>query len=112
MKVNFSKFMIFFILSCTCCKIDDRIKDPADYEDYITISADQYAAVSPDGKWIAYYHISLEYPGPEDYPKGLYIMDFEGINRRLLLKGGPFAPKLVARWQLACFFQPWNFTDY
>ena len=53
-------FMVVVIVqSC-----EDNNIDPASYENYISVSADQYPAVSPDGTRIAYYHRCLEYPEP------------------------------------------------
>jgi len=74
------------------CSPDEDSKNPTQYEQYISISADQTPDVSPDGKWIAYFHKSLESPESRDYPTGLYIMDSLGLNRRLLLKGTHFQP--------------------
>lgn len=88
------KLLILYIFSAflfSCSPKDDSI-NPEDYELYISISADQYPAISPDGSLIAYYHISLEFPAPEDYPTGLYIMNSDGTDRRLLLRGENWGP--------------------
>lgn len=82
----------FIILLAFSCKPEDGIKNPANYIDYVYISKDLYPAVSPDGSLIAYFHKSLEYPEPEDYPTGLYIKDSDGTNRRLLFKGDHWSP--------------------
>lgn len=74
------------------CKPEDTFKDPTDYELYINISADQYPAISQDGNLIAYYHKCLDNPPSEDYPTGLYIINIDGTNRRLLLKGDHWNP--------------------
>jgi hypothetical protein len=50
-----SILMLVFILSLiVSCKPEDNIKNPANYELYISISADKTPAVSPDGNLIAY----------------------------------------------------------
>jgi Tol biopolymer transport system component len=94
MKNNHAKLFIllFFSIEITSCNPEGGLKNPANYELYIDISADQYPAVSPDGNLIVYYHKNLEYPEPEDYPTGLFIMDIDGINRKLLLKGDHWSP--------------------
>ena len=94
MKNNHSKLFIllFFAIAAVSCNPEGGLKNPADYELYVDISADQYPAVSHDGKLIAFYHKCLKYPEPEDYPTGLYVMNEEGINRKLLLKGDHWSP--------------------
>jgi Tol biopolymer transport system component len=90
-KPNLIEACLFALFTFSCCSEDDLI-NPADYEMYITISNDKYPAVSPDGSLIAYYHVCMDYPEPEDYPTGLYVMSADGVNRRLLLKGFHFSP--------------------
>jgi TolB protein len=82
--------ILSFTLLLSCNPKDDSI-DPADYELYISISADKYPAVSPDGNLIAYYHINFD-PLSEEYPVGLYVMNADGTNRRLLLRGEHWSP--------------------
>jgi|WetSurMetagenome_2_1015567.scaffolds.fasta_scaffold160209_1 Tol biopolymer transport system component len=86
--------IILFLLALLThsCRIKDSSINPADYELYISVSSDRYPSVSPDGTLIAYYHKCFEYPEPEGYPTGLYIMNLDGTNRRLLLKGNHFSP--------------------
>lgn len=81
--------LLTFIVSCVP---ENDFDNPLAYRDYISISSDQYPAVSPDGKWIAYYHKSLEYPESIEYPTGLYLMNEQGNNRRLLITGSCSQP--------------------
>jgi len=90
-KPNLTVVLLLALFTFSCCPEDDSI-NPADYEMYITSSNDKYPAVSPDGSLIAYYHVCMDYPEPEDYPTGLYVMSADGANRRLLLKGFHFSP--------------------
>jgi len=90
-KYKFLILSTFSALILSCSPKDDSI-NPADYELYISISADKNPAISPDGNLIAYYHLSLEFPMPEDYPTGLYVMNSNGTNRRLLLSGDHWSP--------------------
>jgi len=96
MKIKIINTSVYFSLLLTAilfsCNPEDSIRNPADYEQYITISGDKYPAISPDGSLIAYYHKCLEYPEPEVYPTGLYVMDNDGTNRRLLFKGDHWSP--------------------
>jgi len=82
--------LFMFVVIVQSCENNNI--DPASYEKYISISADQYSAVSPDGTRIAYYHRCLEYPEPVDYPTGLYVIDIDGTNRNLILRGDHFSP--------------------
>ncbi|MQY79164.1 MAG: hypothetical protein GH151_08220 [Bacteroidetes bacterium] len=84
--------LLFFAIAIISCNPEGGLKNPANYIDYVDISRDLDPAVSQDGNLIAYYHQSLEYPEPEDYPTGLYVMNEEGTNRRLLLKGDHWSP--------------------
>ncbi|MDP2424615.1 MAG: hypothetical protein U1C46_02315 [Bacteroidales bacterium] len=82
----------FLLLLMISCNPEGGLKNPADYELYISISADQNPSVSPDGSLIAYFHWCLMFPEPEDYPTGLYVMKMDGTERRLLLRGRHFSP--------------------
>ena len=84
--------MAFLLLLMISCNPEDGLKNPADYELYISISADKNPAVSPDGNLIAYFHWSLIVPEPDDYPTGLYVMRMDGTERRLLLRGWHYSP--------------------
>lgn len=46
---------------------------------------DRSPAWSPDGKFIAYYHYDEK--NGSDYPTGLYIIDKDGNDRHLIIKG-------------------------
>jgi len=85
-------FITLLLLITPACLPEQDFNNPIDYADYITNSSDQYPAVSPDGTQVAYFHLNLKNPEPEDYPTGLYIMNIDGTNRKLLLKGGHFQP--------------------
>jgi len=84
--------MAFLLLLMISCNPEDGLKNPADYELYISISAEKNPAVSPDGNLIAYFHWSLIVPEPDDYPTGLYVMRMDGTERRLLLRGWHYSP--------------------
>ncbi|RPH31618.1 MAG: hypothetical protein EHM93_12720 [Bacteroidales bacterium] len=90
--LKYHKLIVFLLFLLLSCNPEDDTRNPADYELYISISADKYPAVSPDGNLIAYYHECLDYPEPEDYPTGLYVIGIDGTNRKLLLKGGHWSP--------------------
>lgn len=74
------------------CKPSKDSRDPRNYELYISKSSDKYPAISPDGSSIAYYHQNLEEVSPIDYPTGLFVIDADGNNRRLLIKGDNYSP--------------------
>ena len=78
-----------FLLSCIP---EEGLPSPGNYIGHIELSTDETAAVSPDGNFIAYFHSSLESPEPVDYPTGLYVINSDGSNRRLLLAGGHWSP--------------------
>lgn len=84
--------IILLITLLSSCGPKDNIPNPLNYEDYITISYDQFPTVSHDGKWIAYFHKCIEYPEPDGYPTGLYVVDIEGNNRKLIAKGNNSQP--------------------
>lgn len=91
-KYNHVLYLLFLILLLNSCESKPDSIDPQDYEKYISISADKYPVISPDADYIAFYHECLEYPESTSYPTGLYIMDIDGINRRLLIRGRHWSP--------------------
>lgn len=91
--VSYKFITVLLVLVMYSCVPGKDPVNPADYESYISISADKYPAVSPDGASIAFYHESLEYPEPQEYPTGLYVMNIEGSSKRLLLKGSHWNPR-------------------
>ena len=85
------------------CNIKDDSINPAEYEMYISISTDTYPAVSPDGTLIVYFHKSLEYPELEGNQTGLYVMNMDGTNKRLLLNGEHWTPRWSSDGQWLTF---------
>lgn len=84
-------FILLVLLFFSSCIPEYGGPDPFNYEDYVN-EQDKYPAWSPDGEYIAYYHYSSEWPEPVDYPSGLYIVDKNGSNRQLVLKGHHYNP--------------------
>jgi len=76
---------IFFIFLISC----NTIEPPTPLPEYDSI--DKSPAWSPDGKWIAYSHFN---PNVNDtvYTTGLYIVDTNGINRKMLVAGNFDSP--------------------
>ncbi len=70
------------ILCLAGCK--DTIVEPPPNES--PVPTDDSPAWSPDGNWIAYTHSSITV-NDSNYPTGLYIIDTNGNNRRLILLG-------------------------
>ena len=75
--------LILLIMSACAPEINDP--NPNDY--IINGPQDLYPAFSRDGKFIAYYHDAWVTPEPPAYPSGLYIIDANGDNRKLVLEG-------------------------
>lgn len=65
--------------------------NPFNYEDFVK-EQDKYPAFSPNGQYVAYYHFSSQWPEPADYPTGLYIINKDGSNRKLVLAGHHYNP--------------------
>jgi Tol biopolymer transport system component len=67
----------------------NTVEPPTPLPEYDSI--DEAPAWSPDGGWIAYHHFNKN---PEDslYPTGLYIIDTNGNNRRLVISGPAYNP--------------------
>lgn len=87
-----SLLLMICIFTYYSCTPDDDIQYPENYTEYITISFDQYPSISPDGKWLVYFHKYLGYPEPEDYRTGLYITSTSNFNPKLLLAGQHYQP--------------------
>ena len=77
------------LLIYSCYREDN---EPKPYNYIINGPEDLYPAFSPCGEYIAYWHFAWEIPEPTDYPTGLYIIDRDGANRRLVLKGHHYTP--------------------
>ncbi len=77
---------ISFLISCDpeCCNT------PTNY--IVNGPQDLYPAFSPSGGFIAYYHDEWDTPDPPGYPSGLYIINNDGSNRRLVLLGDHYSP--------------------
>lgn len=90
MLLKKSLFILFLIaLSTLWSCIQDPKPSAQNYELYVT-AQDKYPAFSPDGSRIAYYH--YDFPESEAYPTGLYVIDSDGLNRQLILKGNHYDP--------------------
>ncbi len=96
MKPSGTNTLLFHLaLLCTLlvfysCYREDN--EPKPYNYIINGPEDLYPAFSPCGEYIAYWHFAWEIPEPTDYPTGLYIIDRDGANRRLILKGHHYTP--------------------
>jgi len=91
MKLKFTISILFVILLLSC-NPEGGLKNPRNYYLFTNISADQNPSVSPDGKLVAYYHKCFSCSEPGSYPTGLYVMNIDGTNRRLLLEGAHWSP--------------------
>lgn len=78
-------FVIFAMQIFIACNPE---KDgPKPYSYIIEGPQDLYPAFSPDGNKIAYFHNAWNSPNPPDgYPSGLYIINKDGSDRRLVLE--------------------------
>jgi Tol biopolymer transport system component len=72
------------------CDSGEGGPNAVNYEDYVG-EQDKYPSYSPDGKYIAYFH-KTSYPPEAAYPTGLYIIDADGANRRIVLEGEHVTP--------------------
>ncbi|WP_299580836.1 hypothetical protein [uncultured Sunxiuqinia sp.] len=79
---------ILILIFLVSCYKEDDYPSPINY--IIEGPQDQFPAFSPDGEHIAYYHFAWGNSG--DYPTGLYIIDKNGGNRKLVLRGDHFSP--------------------
>ncbi|QCK13348.1 TolB family protein [Mangrovivirga cuniculi] len=90
--MRFYSLLLITVLVCiSCANPPFPEKHPQNYELFVT-QRDTYAAVSPDGAKIAYYHSSGQIPEPIDYPSGLYVIDKDGNNRNLIIRGSILDP--------------------
>lgn len=78
-----SILLLFIIISC------DITEPPTPLPEYDSI--DEAPDWSPDGKWIAYHHFNRD-NNDSLYPTGLYIVDTNGTNRKILIKGNVYSP--------------------
>lgn len=70
------------------------------------IPTDKYSTWSPDGRRIAYSHISVDLYDTT-YPTGLYVIDTSGNNGRLVIAGSAFCPD----WFMDCICKCFNMQD-
>ena len=82
--------MMTMTLSLVSC-VPEAIK-PKPYYYIINGPQDLNPAFSPNGNYIAYFHLAWDTPNPPGYPTGLYIIDKDGNNRKLVLLGYHEAP--------------------
>jgi TolB protein len=75
---------IILILTISVSSCDPDPVGPRPYNYIIEGPQDLFPAFSPDGEYIAYFHDAW-YPPDPNYPSGLYIIDKDGGNRKLVL---------------------------
>jgi Tol biopolymer transport system component len=78
---------VAYICSLVSCNPEGIKPTPGNY--IISGPQDVEPAFSPDGSFIAYAHL---YDTAKNYPQGLYIIDRNGNNRKLVLAGFHFTP--------------------
>ena len=81
MKIFFNLLVFCFAVFIISCNPEGKLPQPE--------NSDTYPVVSPDGKYIVYSHWGAfdNYQNKlNNYATGLYIMDIDGKNRRLLVK--------------------------
>jgi TolB protein len=81
-------YVVPFIICVVCGIAASGCKDST-FGDLLLppeVPADIAPAWSPNGKWIAYHHEDYTF-SDSTYPNGLYIVDTNGNNRRLLVSG-------------------------
>ena len=88
-KFQQSPFLLLGLVAITSACVDfgpelERPEEPS-------YPSDIHAAWSPDGKWIDYRHEDYT-TYDSSYPNGLYLIDPDGNNRRLLVEGDAFLP--------------------
>jgi Tol biopolymer transport system component len=87
-KHNRLFFILLSIVSVTGCS---DMGPELERGDYVSYPRDIHAAWSPDGRWIVYRHEDYT-KYDSTYPNGLYLIDPDGNNRRLLLRGEAALP--------------------
>ena len=95
--INYIRPLILFIISIHLvsilgCNPEGGLPTPDNYEWKVKGSKDQTPSVSPDGKLIAYYHFSNQFPEPVNYPSGLYVIDINGKNQQKIIAGNFYEP--------------------
>jgi TolB protein len=84
--------VISLAVACSLVSCNRVPEDPNHFTPYnyvIQGPEDLYPAFSPDGNYIAYYH---GIDTTKNYPSGLYIIDRDGANRKLILPGQHIDP--------------------
>jgi Tol biopolymer transport system component len=95
---------IYFLLSITIAAGCTDLGTEPEFRDPFSYPADIQASWSPDGTWIVYRHqdyYSTDYDST--YPNGLYLIDPDGNNRRLLVQGDAFLPSWSPNTQQIVF---------
>lgn len=75
--------LAIFISSC------HTVEPPTPPPEYDSI--DQSPVWSPNGKWIAYFHFNRDV-NDHLYSTGLYIIDTNGVNRKIVFAGNAYSP--------------------
>lgn len=81
--------IILSILSLLISSSCDITELPTPLPEYNSI--DEAPAWGPDGKWIAYQHFNSN-GNDSIYPTGLYIIEPNGTNRKLIITGNIYNP--------------------
>jgi len=86
MKIQCLLSVIIFAVLISSC---NTVEPPTPLPEYDSI--DESPAWSPDGKWIAYSHFNRNV-NDTLHPTGLYIIDTNGVNRKMLIAGNVGTP--------------------
>jgi len=87
LKILSALVSVAYVCSLVSCNPEGIKPTPGNY--IINGPQDVDPAFSPDGNFIAYAHL---YDTAKNYPQGLYIIDKNGNNRKLVLAGFHFGP--------------------